>query len=93
LGETANWYVQVRKYRENGLSPEKKLDTVNQLPLIDPFIEDGRIHLDNNVNENKIRPLALRRKNFLFASSYEGAKRIATMYFFFASCNFHKISI
>ena len=40
---------------------------VNQLPLIDPFFEDGRIHLDNNAIENKIRPLALGRKNFLFA--------------------------
>jgi len=41
---------------------------VNQLPLIDPFFEDGRIHLDNNAIENKIRPLALGRKNFLFAT-------------------------
>jgi len=40
---------------------------VNQLPLIEPFFEDGRIHLDNNAIENKIRPLALGRKNFLFA--------------------------
>ena len=31
---------------------------VNQLPLIEPFFEDGRIHLDNNAIENKIRPLA-----------------------------------
>jgi transposase len=59
---------------------------VNQLPLIEPFFEDCRIHLDNNAIENKIRPLALRRKIFLFAGSHEGAKRIAMMYSFFASC-------
>jgi hypothetical protein len=47
---------------------------VNQLPLIDPFFEDGRIHLENNAIENKIRPLALGRKNFLFAGSHEGAE-------------------
>jgi hypothetical protein len=41
---------------------------VNQLTLIDPFFEDGRIHLDNNAIENKIRLLALGRKNFLFAT-------------------------
>jgi hypothetical protein len=40
----------------------------NQLPLIDPFFEDGRIQLDNNAIENKIRLLALGRKNFLFAT-------------------------
>ena len=32
---------------------------VNQLPLIDPFFEDGRIQPDNNAIENKIRLLAL----------------------------------
>jgi hypothetical protein len=53
---------------------------------VNHFFEDGRIHLDNNANENKIRPLALGRKNFLFAGSHEGAKRIAMMYSFFASC-------
>jgi hypothetical protein len=41
---------------------------VNQLPLIDPFFEDSRIQPDNNAIENKIRPLALGRKNFLFAT-------------------------
>jgi hypothetical protein len=35
---------------------------VNQLPSIDPFFENGRIHLVNNAIKNKIRPLALGRK-------------------------------
>jgi hypothetical protein len=39
-----------------------------QLPLIEPFFKDGRIQPDNNAIENKIRPLALGRKNFLFAT-------------------------
>jgi len=58
---------------------------VNQLPRIEPFFEDCRIHLANNAIENKIRPLALGEKNFLFVGSH-GAKRIAMMYSFFASC-------
>ena len=58
---------------------------VNQPPLIDPFFEDSRIQPVNNAIENKIRPLVLGRKNFLFAGSHEGAKRIAMMYSFFAS--------
>jgi hypothetical protein len=33
-----------------------------------------------------MQPLALGRKNFLFAGSHEGAKRIAMIYSFFASC-------
>ena len=41
---------------------------VNQLPLIVPFFEDSRIQPVNNASENKIRPLVLGRKNFLFAT-------------------------
>lgn len=63
------------------------LSSSGQLPLIEPFFKDGRINLkNNNAIENKIQPLALGRKNFLFAGSHEGAKRIAMMYSFFASC-------
>ncbi|THH37626.1 transposase domain-containing protein, partial [Neolewinella litorea] len=41
---------------------------------------------DNNLIENSIRPLALGRKNYLFAGSHEGARRAAMLYSFFASC-------
>src|ERR1700704_6043514 len=33
------------------------------------FLEDGRVEIDNNVVERAIRPLALNRKNALFAGS------------------------
>lgn len=41
---------------------------------------------DNNQIENKIRPLALGRKNYLFAGSHKAGQRAAMMYSFFASC-------
>jgi transposase len=50
------------------------------------YCEDGRIQIDNNLVENSIRPLALGRKNYLFAGSHDAAQRIAMMYSFFASC-------
>jgi len=53
--------------------------------------EDGRLQIDNNQIENKIRPLALRRKNYLFAGSHKGAERIAMMYSFFGSCKINDI--
>jgi hypothetical protein len=37
------------------------------------FIDDGRIEIDSNVVERSIRPIALNRKNALFAGSDEGA--------------------
>jgi transposase len=42
--------------------------------------------IDNNHIENKIRPLALGRKNYLFAGSHPTAQRIAMMYSFMATC-------
>ncbi len=37
------------------------------------FIDDGIIEIDNNAVERSIRPIALNRKNALFAGSDEGA--------------------
>ena len=39
------------------------------------YVEDGRLHIDNNFSERCIRPLVIGRKNWLFAGSHEGAKR------------------
>lgn len=58
----------------------------NQLPLLSTYLDDGRIQIDNNLIENAIRPLAVGRKNYLFAGSHQGARRAAMMYSFFASC-------
>ena len=43
------------------------------------FIDDGRIELDNNTVERTIRPIALNRKNALFAGSDGGAGHWATI--------------
>jgi hypothetical protein len=43
------------------------------------FLDDGRIELDNNTVERAIRPIALGRKNHLFAGSDGGAARWATV--------------
>ena len=63
-----------------------------QLPLLAAYLNDGRFEIDNNLIENAIRPLALGRKNYLFAGSHHGAQRSAMMYSFFASCKVHDIN-
>ncbi len=52
----------------------------NQFTKLCVYIEDGRLHIDNNKAENHIRPIALGRKNWLFATSVEGAKAVAVWY-------------
>jgi len=43
------------------------------------FLDDGRIEIDNNTVERSIRPLALTRKNALFAGSDGGAEHWAVL--------------
>ena len=65
---------------------------LNQWPKLQNVLEDGRLEIDNNLIENKIRPLALGRKNYLFAGSHKGAERIAMMYSFFGTCAAHDVN-
>jgi transposase len=64
----------------------------NHLPRLEHYLRDGRVEIDNNQIENKIRPLALGRKNYLFAGSNQGAQRAAMIYSFFASCKANDIN-
>jgi transposase len=50
------------------------------------YLTDGMLEIDSNLIENSIRPLALGRKNYLFAGSHDAAKDIAMFYSFFATC-------
>nr|WP_272869005.1 transposase domain-containing protein [Agrobacterium tumefaciens] len=43
------------------------------------FLGDGSIEIDNNAAERAIRPIALGRKNWLFAGSNKGGERAATI--------------
>ena len=65
---------------------------LNQWEKLRRVLEDGRLELDNNRIENKIRPLALGRKNYLFAGNHQSAQRIAMMYSFFATCSAHDVN-
>jgi transposase len=56
------------------------------------YTTDGILEIDNNLIENKIRPIALGRKNYLFAGSHEAAQRSAIIYSFFATCQLHGIN-
>src|SRR5216684_1640285 len=50
------------------------------------FLEDGRIEIDNNAVERAIRPLALNRKNALFAGSDGGAEHWAVIASLIETC-------
>ena len=55
-------------------------------PTLAAVLEDGRIEVDNNGIENEVRPLALGRKNYLFAGDHGAAENIAVLYSLLLSC-------
>lgn len=55
------------------------------------YTEDGRLKIDNNLIENSIRPIALGRKNYLFAGSHESAQQIAVIYSLLGTCKIRAI--
>jgi transposase len=56
------------------------------------YMLDGNLEIDNNLVENAIRPVALGRKNYLFAGSHDAAQRSAVIYTFMSQCKKHDIN-
>lgn len=55
------------------------------------FLSDGRIEVDTNVVERTIRPIALGRRNALFAGSPRGAEAWATLASLINTCKLYEI--
>lgn len=55
------------------------------------FLQDGRIELDNNSVERTIRPIALNRKNALFAGHEAGAQNWAMLASLIETCKLNEI--
>ena len=60
-------------------------------PRLRAYTLDGRYLIDNNRIENTIRPLAIGRKNYLFAGSDRGARNAALMYSLLGTCKLHGV--
>ena len=56
------------------------------------YTSNAILNIDNNPVENAIRPVAIGRKNYLFAGSHDAAQRAAMVYSLFATCRLHGIN-
>ena len=55
------------------------------------YASDGEANIDNNPVENAIRPVAIGRKNYLFAGSHQAAQRAALFYSLLNTCKLNGI--
>jgi transposase len=53
---------------------------LGRMPKARAYLTDGHLEPDNNICENKIRPVAVGRKNYLFVGSQGGGKAAAVAY-------------
>jgi transposase len=60
--------------------------TLERKAALGRFLEDGEIEISDIMIENGIRPLALGRKNYMFAGSEDGARRLAIGYSIIGTC-------
>jgi len=85
-----NHGVMMQKRRS--YTDEFKIEAVRRWEKLCRYTEDGRIEIDTNLVENAIRPIALGRKNYLFAGSHNAAQRAAVIYSLLASCKKHDVN-
>jgi len=81
-------YIHVLPKSAIGKALAYSLERWDHLSL---YITDGKLNIDNNPVENSIRPVALGRKNYLFAGSHEAAKRSGMLYSLLGTCKMHGI--
>jgi len=93
LKSLGNWmkqaYTEVLPKSVIGKALGYSIDRWDALCL---YTTDGKLNIDNNPVENAIRPVAIGRKNYLFAGSHEAAQRSAMLYSLLGSCKLHNVN-
>jgi transposase len=92
LKSLGNWmkeeYVKALPKSPIGKALGYSIERWNELMI---YTTDGKLNIDNNPVENSIRPVAIGRKNYLFAGSHEAAQRSAMLYSLLGTGKLHNI--
>ncbi|MDO8939117.1 MAG: IS66 family transposase [Methylicorpusculum sp.] len=74
------WLNQTRLRTAPNTATAKAIDyTLKRWPALSRYAETGDLPIDNNPVENAIRPIALGKKNWLFAGSERAGQRAAVI--------------
>lgn len=93
LNQLGKWiFEQIKNTLPKSLIGKAMLYAYARWDALSAYLYDGNLCIDNNPVENAIRPVALGRKNYLFAGTHEAAQRAAMIYSFFAICKKHEVN-
>lgn len=74
------WPRQQRQRVPDGSATAQAIDySLKRWAALTRYLDDGDLPIDNNWVENRIRPIALGRQNWLFARSLRAGKRAAAV--------------
>jgi hypothetical protein len=74
------WLVAHRQEVHDGSATAKAINySLTRWAALTHYIDDGTVPADNNWVENRIRPIAVGRNNWLFAGSLRAGKRAAAI--------------
>jgi transposase len=74
------WLLLKRQQATDGTAAARAIDySLKRWDALIRFVDDGDLPIDNNNLENRIRPIALGRSNWLFAGSLRGGQRAAAV--------------
>jgi len=79
-------FRQSRAHLPKGLMGKAIAYALGQWKMLNTYLTDGRIEIDNNLVENSIRPTAVGKKNWLFIGDIEAGWRSAVIYSIITSC-------
>jgi transposase len=93
LNELKSWmlenYKSVLPKSTIGRALHYSLERFDKLMI---YTSHGKLEIDNNLVENAIRPVAIGRKNYLFAGSHNGARRAAMLYSLLGTCKINNVN-
>lgn len=74
------WMVLMRQKVTDGTATARALDySLKRWAALTRFVDEPQLPIDNNHIENRIRPVALGRRNWLFAGSLRAGQRAAAV--------------
>lgn len=96
LKELKTWLLD--KTADRTLLPKSQIRTAIDYSLnlwkgLEAYAQNGKLEIDNNLVENTIRPVALGRKNYLFAGSHNAAQNLAILYSLVGTCEKNDINV
>lgn len=80
LEKWRRWLIERQGKTAPGSGLRKAIDyTLKRWSSLLVYLDDGRVPIDNNRTENRIRPVCVGRRNWLFAGSLRAGQRMAVI--------------